>query len=74
MSSNAVVSSKGQVTLPAAMRTQLGIEPGSPIQFEVRGKEIVITPLLPMSAYYGILKGYDLGDIEPSKEPDKYHA
>jgi hypothetical protein len=24
-----------------------------------------------MSAYYGILKGYDLGDIEPPKDPDK---
>jgi AbrB family looped-hinge helix DNA binding protein len=71
MSSNAVVSSKGQVTLPVAMRTQLGIEPGSQIQFEVRGKEIVITPLLPMSAYRGILKGYVLGNIEPPKEPDK---
>lgn len=71
MSSNAVVSSKGQVTLPVAMRTKLGIEPGSQIQFEVRGKEIVITPLLPMRAYRGILKGHDLGDTEPPKEPDK---
>ena len=71
MSSNSIVSSKGQVTLPVAMRNQLGIEPGSHIQFEVRGKQIVITPLLPMSAYYGMLKGYDLGDIEPEKEPDR---
>jgi len=24
-----------------------------------------------MSAYRGMLKGYDLGDIEPEKEPDR---
>ena len=35
--SDAVVSSKGQVTLPAAMRAQLGIGPGSHIRFELRG-------------------------------------
>jgi AbrB family looped-hinge helix DNA binding protein len=67
----AVVSSKGQVTLPAAMRAQLGIGPGSQIRFELRGRELVIKPELPISAYYGILKGYDLGDIEPEKEPDR---
>lgn len=67
----AVVSSKGQVTLPAAMRAKLGIAPGSHIHFELRGKELVIKPELPMSAYRGILKGYDLGDIEPEKEPDR---
>ncbi|MFY8084147.1 MAG: AbrB/MazE/SpoVT family DNA-binding domain-containing protein [Rubrivivax sp.] len=67
----AVVSSKGQVTLPAAMRAQLGLTPGSHIHFELRGREIVIQPELPISAYYGILKGYDLGDIEPEKEPDR---
>ena len=67
----AVVSSKGQVTLPAAMRAQLGLTPGSHIHFELRGREIVIQPELPISAYRGILKGYDLGDIEPEKEPDR---
>lgn len=71
MQSAAIVSSKGQVTLPAAMRALLGIVPGSHIQFEVRGKEIVIKPELPMSAYRGMLKGYDLGNIEPEKEPDR---
>jgi len=67
----AVVSTKGQVTLPAAMRARLGIVPGSHIHFELRGKELIIKPELPMSTYRGILKGYDLGDIEPEKEPDR---
>ena len=68
---DAIVSSKGQVTLPAAMRAKLGIQPGSRIGFEVRGGELVIKPELPMSAYYGILKDYDLGDTEPPKEADR---
>ena len=71
MHADAVVSSKGQVTLPAAMRAKLGIHPGTRINFEVRGTELVIKPELPMSAYRGILKGYDLGDIEPPKEKDR---
>lgn len=71
MQADAIVSSKGQVTLPAAMRVKLGILPGSRIQFEVRGNELVIKPELPMSTYYGMLKGYDLGDIEPEKEADR---
>jgi AbrB family looped-hinge helix DNA binding protein len=67
----ATVSSKGQVTLPAAIRAQLGIETGTRLQFELRGKELIVRPELPISAYYGMLKGYDLGDIEPEKEPDR---
>jgi AbrB family looped-hinge helix DNA binding protein len=67
----AIVSSKGQVTLPAAMRAKLGISAGSHIHFELRGNELVIKPELPMSAYRGMLKGYELGDIEPEKEPDR---
>ena len=71
MQAQAIVSSKGQVTLPSAMRATLGIDAGSRIRFEVRGKELVIIPELPISAFYGILKGYDLGDIEPPKEADR---
>ena len=67
----AIVSSKGQVTLPAAMRAKLGITAGSHIHFVLRGNELVIKPEVPMSAYRGMLKGYDLGDIEPPKEPDR---
>ena len=73
MHSAAIVSSKGQVTLPAAMRAKLGIGPGSHIRFEVRGQELVITPELPMSAYRGMLKAYKLNpsDLESPKEPDR---
>ncbi len=69
----AVVSSKGQVTLPVAMRAQLGITPGSHIRFEVRGQELVITPELPMSTYRGMLKKYNLDPaaLEVEKEADR---
>ena len=71
MQTRATVSTKGQVTLPAAMRAKLGIHAGSHIQFELRGQELVIKPELPMSAYFGMLKGYDIGDGEIPKEPDR---
>jgi AbrB family looped-hinge helix DNA binding protein len=73
MQAQAIVSSKGQVTLPAAMRAKLGLQAGSHIQFELRGQELVITPELPMSAYYGLLKKYKLdpADLEIEKEPDR---
>jgi AbrB family looped-hinge helix DNA binding protein len=71
LTAEGIVSSKGQITLPAAIRAQLGITTGTHVQFEVRGSELVLKPELPISAYYGMLKGYDLGDIEPEKEPDR---
>ena len=68
-----IVSSKGQVTLPAKIRAQLGIQTGTKLHFELRGQEIVIKAELPMSAYYGMLKGYnlDIADFEIPKEPDR---
>lgn len=36
------VSSKGQITIPKYVREALGIEPGDPLEFEVRGREFVV--------------------------------
>jgi AbrB family looped-hinge helix DNA binding protein len=73
MRADAIVSSKGQVTLPAKIRAQLGIQTGTKLHFELRGQEIVVKAELPMSAYYGMLKGYnlDIADFEIPKEPDR---
>ncbi len=71
MQNHSTVSTKGQVTLPAAMRAKLGIQAGSRINFELRGQELVIKAELPMSAYFGLLKGHDIGDTDIPKEPDR---
>ena len=41
----ATVSSKGQITLPAKVRLELGIRSRDKVQFFVRGNEIIIKPL-----------------------------
>ncbi len=71
--SQATVSSKGQVTLPAAIRAKLGIAQGTKLHFELRGKEFVVRPELPMSAFRGMLKPYNLRieDLQIEKEPDR---
>lgn len=73
MHADAIVSSKGQITLPVKMRNQLGIQTGTKLHFELRGQEIVLKAPLPMSAYRGMLKGYklDIADFEIPKEPDR---
>jgi bifunctional DNA-binding transcriptional regulator/antitoxin component of YhaV-PrlF toxin-antitoxin module len=71
MLKTATVEHDGLVTLPEFIMKEVGLSPGSPIEFAIRGNEIVINARQPMRAYMGILKGYDLGDIEPPKEPDK---
>ena len=53
------------------MRAKLDVRPGMRIGFEVRGTELIIKPELPMSAYRGILKDYDLSDIEPPQKKDR---
>ena len=68
----ATVSSKGQITLPAALRAKLGLTEGSKVKFIYDGKQTVLKAELPVRAYFGILK--HLGNIDTTipKEPDRF--
>ncbi len=38
------VSTKGQVVLPSPIRRKLGLRPGDPLDAEVKGGSVVLTP------------------------------
>jgi AbrB family looped-hinge helix DNA binding protein len=44
MSETLVVSSRGQITLPAALRKRLGIRSGDVVILEERGNEVILKP------------------------------
>lgn len=55
----ATVSEKGQVTIPKAIRTRLGIRPGSVLEFEAQGGRLVARKAIQRDAFdevYGTLK------------------
>jgi antitoxin PrlF len=59
--SRAIVSEKGQVTIPKPVRDRLGLRPGHVLEFEAeRGRLVAkkVTAADPVSAVYGVL---DLG-------------
>lgn len=53
------LSSKGQVTIPRAIRTRLGIGPGDRVEFAIEGNQTVLRPdrgdSNPFDKYVGIL-------------------
>jgi antitoxin PrlF len=54
----AVVSEKGQVTIPKALRTRLGIRPGAVLEFDADGGRLIARkaqPADPIDAAWGIL-------------------
>jgi AbrB family looped-hinge helix DNA binding protein len=44
LTTRAKVTSKGQVTLPSALRKRMGIVAGDSVLFKTRGKEVVVVP------------------------------
>ena len=68
----ATVSSKGQITLPAAMRARLGLVEGSKVKFICGDKEATLKPEQPVSAYRGILRHLGNINTDMPKEPDRF--
>ena len=44
MKENAIVSSRGQITLPAKLRRRLGIKPGDVVTVEERAGQVILKP------------------------------
>ena len=51
----AQVSDKGQITIPAAVRKELGLKAKSRVEIEIRDKTAVIKPMLSILDLSGIL-------------------
>ena len=66
------MTSKGQVTLPAVIRADMGLTEGVKINVVRKGHQLILTPELPVSHYRGILR--HLGNIDTTipKEPDRF--
>jgi antitoxin PrlF len=66
MQENLVVSSRGQITLPAALRKRLGIRPGDVVILQDRAGEIVLKPAVVME-----IEAYDDEWIAQWDEEDR---
>lgn len=51
MQREARITSKGQITLPKAVRQALGLKPGDKIVFEQEGEEIYVRPVKAQSMF-----------------------
>jgi len=47
------VGAKGQVVIPKALREQAGLHPGSEVEFELRGDELVLAARRPARGLAG---------------------
>lgn len=60
MAKRAKVAERGQVTIPKALRKQLGIMPGTVLDFDIDAGRLVATKVLqddPVSRVYGCVEG-----------------
>ncbi len=62
MYSAVTLSSKGQVTIPKAIRDRLALKPGDRVVFRVQGDNVIVEPVGSLMDWYGAF-----GDQAPSE-------
>jgi AbrB family looped-hinge helix DNA binding protein len=54
----AIISDKGQITLPSEIRRQAKLRPGMQVQVEIRDDDIVLHPVKSLRELAGIFAGH----------------
>ncbi len=65
------VTTKGQVTIPADIRTRFHIQPNDRVDFFVDGERIVITPVKTLKQLRGAVAATGAGNITSEREVAK---
>ena len=50
------ITSKGQTTLPKAVREALGVEPGDRVRYAIFDGKVMMMPAKPVSRLFGVLQ------------------
>ncbi len=58
MKATATLTSKGQITIPKAVRRLLGLQAGDALEFEVHQGRVEMKPSRPVHASSGVLKAH----------------
>jgi AbrB family looped-hinge helix DNA binding protein len=64
------VTRKGQTTIPAKMREELGIKEGDELAVEIKDQQVIFKPILRLEDCAGIFAGH-ADVVELKKEIDK---
>ena len=70
----ATVSSKGQITLPAKIRSKFGIRPKDKVQFIMRNDEIIIKPLRSFRELRGTIPARKGGPRKAARDAAARHV
>jgi AbrB family looped-hinge helix DNA binding protein len=65
------VTTKGQVTIPADIRTRFHIQPNDKVDFYVDGEHIIITPVRTLKQLRGVVVSEREGNIASERETAK---